>query len=47
MSATYLSRRDIPLPEASFTDDTVYAWFASLGLFVALVIVWFVRPPVV
>ena len=29
------------------TDAASYAWYASLGLFVALAIVWFVRPPVV
>ena len=29
------------------TDAAAYAWYASLGLFVALVIVWFARPPVV
>jgi hypothetical protein len=28
-------------------DAATYAWYASLGLFVALGVVWFVRPPVV
>jgi hypothetical protein len=28
-------------------DGASYAWYASLGLFVALGVVWFVRPPVV
>ena len=26
-------------------DAGTYAWYASLALFVALLIVWFVRPP--
>jgi hypothetical protein len=28
-------------------DAATYAWYASLGVFVALVVVWFVRPPTV